>query len=127
MLKTYQDDLEDYFIDECIHFSEYLKSLNKHNLSLHALYLLIKEKNIQSVYPNIEIVLRIFLSTPASNCSAERSFTSLRRIKNYLRSTLSDEKLNAFAILAIENKMLENISFEEIFEDFIKVKLRRNV
>ena len=125
LLKTYEIDLEDCFINECVHIREYLKEIKVNNPSLSALYSIIRQRSLESVYPNLEIALRIFLSTPASNCSAERSFSALRRIKSYMRSSLSQEKLNAFTILASSNDMLENLVFEEIYNEFIKLKIRR--
>ena len=54
-----------------------------------------------SVFPNVVCALRIFLSLPASVSSNERSFSVLKRIKNYLSSTMEDERLNGLAILNI--------------------------
>ncbi|GLV38525.1 hypothetical protein CBL_05119 [Carabus blaptoides fortunei] len=59
----------------------------------------IRKNNLISTYPNLDIALRIFLCIPATNCSGERSFSTLKRIKNYYRSTLGQEKLNSLAIL----------------------------
>ena len=39
-------------------------------------------------FPNIEIALRIYLSLMVSNCSCERSFSKLKRIKNELRNRI---------------------------------------
>jgi len=55
------------------------------------------EIKVQEVFPYIEIATRILLSIPASNCSAESSFSSSKRIKNYLRSKLNKELLNVYA------------------------------
>lgn len=35
------------------------------------------------MFPNVEIALRIFLSMMVTNCSGERSFSKLKRIKKY--------------------------------------------
>lgn len=58
------------------------------------MYQLIISHNIRDVYPNTEIALRIFLTTPIANCSAERSFSALKRIKNYLGTSVSQDPLN---------------------------------
>ncbi|GLV38522.1 hypothetical protein CBL_05122 [Carabus blaptoides fortunei] len=46
----------------------------------------IRKNNLISTYPNLDIALRIFLCIPATNCSGERSFSTLKRIKNYYRN-----------------------------------------
>jgi len=43
-------------------------------------------------FPSITIVLDIFLSLPATSCTAERSFSSLRRVKTWLRSTTGKDR-----------------------------------
>ncbi|KAF0698442.1 Uncharacterized protein FWK35_00036081, partial [Aphis craccivora] len=49
---------------------------------------------LDSLIPNTEIALRLYYTLPIANCSSERSFSALKRVKSYLRSTLSKEKLN---------------------------------
>jgi len=73
----------------------------------------------------IEIVFRMNLSTALANCSGERSFSVLKRIKNYLRSTTSAERLNSLAFLNIESELLNEISFINIIKEFSKCKTRK--
>lgn len=56
------------------------------------------------IYCNVSIVLRILLTMPLTTASAERSFSKLKLIKNYLRSTLPQEKITNLAIISIEKK-----------------------
>ena len=51
------------------------------------MYRLIVANNMEIVFPNTWIALRIYLSLMLSNCSAEWSFSKLRRIKNELHYT----------------------------------------
>jgi len=46
------------------------------------MYLFIVENELHSAFPNTEIALRINLCFMVSNCTGERSFSKLRRIKN---------------------------------------------
>lgn len=87
----------------------------------------IYENELKIVYPNVDIVLRIFVSTPATNCSAERSFSCLKRIKNYQRSIMSHQRLNALAILCIENQITAEIEYEDIIKTFAEQKSRRKI
>ena len=52
--------------------------------------------------PELQKVLRILAVIPATSCSAERSFSSLRRLKTYLRNTMTQERLSDLALLHID-------------------------
>ena len=65
------------------------------------------------------------LCIPATNCSSERSFSCLKQVKNYLRSTLSQEKLNALALLCMESELMNKISYDDIIDDSANRKSRK--
>jgi hypothetical protein len=67
------------------------------------------------------ILLTILLAV----ASAERSFSKLKLLKSYTRSTLTQEKLNGLVTIALENDVLEKIKYEDIIEDFISKNTRR--
>jgi len=69
-------------------------------------------------FPNVEAILRLFLSVMVTNCSGERSFSRLKRIKNELRVTMSQERLSALSILCIERDILRQTNFNELIDDF---------
>ncbi|ELU00718.1 hypothetical protein CAPTEDRAFT_118897, partial [Capitella teleta] len=52
-------------------------------------------------YPCIVILLRIFITWPVTTATGERSFSSLKCIKSYLRSTMGEDHLNGLAHLFI--------------------------
>lgn len=124
----YNDDLEESFSNECLHFRSYLQSImenNENNLGVIESSLLLRSKNLQTVFPNIDIAIRMLLCMAISNCSAERSFSTLKRIKNYLRSSLVEDKLNSLSLLAIESELLNSIDFEDTINEFANQKSRR--
>jgi hypothetical protein len=65
------------------------------------------------------------LTIPVTVASTERSFSKLKLIKSYLRSTISQERLNRLAILSIEKKMLENLEYKNLISNFASQKARR--
>lgn len=91
------------------------------------LMLWIRSNNFIILYPYVEIALRIFLSTASTNCSAERSFSVLKRVKNYLRSTMNQERCSALALLTIESDITSETDFEEIIILFSKLQSRRKL
>lgn len=61
----------------------------------------------------MQIALDVFLSTPTTNCSPEKPFSVLKRVKNHLRSTMSFDRLNSLAILDIESSQINKLYFSE--------------
>ncbi|XP_036150479.1 uncharacterized protein LOC118648434 [Monomorium pharaonis] len=70
----YAENLEDSFATECVHFRQFLNktsSEEKTKLKLIDLCKLIRNQNLLSMFPNIDIALRISLCMATTNCSAE--------------------------------------------------------
>jgi hypothetical protein len=77
-------------------------------------------------YPNVSIAYRILLTVPVTVASAERSFSKLKLIKTYLRSSMSQERLNGLATLSIEKDMLADVDVDVLINDFASQNARRN-
>uniref|UniRef100_A0A8R7VDC5 HAT C-terminal dimerisation domain-containing protein n=1 Tax=Triticum urartu TaxID=4572 RepID=A0A8R7VDC5_TRIUA len=77
-------------------------------------------------YPNVSIAYRILLTMPVTVASAERSFSKLKLLKNYLRSTMSQERLNGLAICCVEKDVLDNIDLDTVINDFASKNARRS-
>ncbi|OXA47644.1 Zinc finger MYM-type protein 1 [Folsomia candida] len=80
---------------------------------------------LASAYPNCETALRIFLTLPVSVASNERSFSKMKIVKNYLRSTMGQERLNALALISIGREVADDIDFDEVINDFASQKCRK--
>ena len=65
-------------------------------------------------YPNVSVAYRILLTLPVTVASAERSFSKLKLLKNYLRSTISQERLNGLAMCTIERDILNTIDLNTV-------------
>lgn len=63
-------------------------------------------------------VLRIFVVIPVTSCSCERTFSKLSIIKNKLRSTMSQDRLNSLLFLFVEQKMTANVNIDEVIDQF---------
>jgi len=82
----------------------------------------IHKYSLKDVYSNIEIALRIFLTIPVTTATCERSFSKLKIIKNYLRSTMSQDRLTNMGIISIERELASKINFEDIIDEFATKK-----
>ena len=76
-------------------------------------------------FPNATIAYRVMLTIPVMVASAERSFSKLKLLKSYLRSTMTQERLNDLAMIALEGDLLEKIDYERIIEEFISKNTQR--
>ena len=64
-------------------------------------------------------VVSLVLLMLATNATSERSFSTLRRIKNYLRSTMTQRRLNNAMVLHIYSHLTESLSLTDIGNEFI--------
>jgi hypothetical protein len=76
-------------------------------------------------FPNASIAYRVLLTIPVTVASAERSFSKLKLLKSYLRSTMTQQRLNDLATIALESEVLEKIDYKHIIEDFISRNTKR--
>jgi hypothetical protein len=60
-----------------------------------------------SALPDLLACHQIALTPPVASASAERSFSTMCRIKTYLRSSMDDERLSSLAIIAVERQLTE--------------------
>ena len=74
-------------------------------------------------YPNLYVLLQIGCLIPVTSCEAERSFSTVRRIKSSLRSTMREDRLSALVLLASYRSL--PIDIEEVIKRFIQKKPRR--
>ena len=52
-------------------------------------------------FPIIKTALRILGTVPVTSCACERSFPSMKLLKTYSRSNMTNDRLNAFATLNV--------------------------
>lgn len=57
---------------------------------------------LQTAFPTLVKLLRIALTLAVSTAQCERSFSALKRIKTYLRTTMSEQRLSDMFLLSIE-------------------------
>lgn len=55
---------------------------------------------------------------PATNAVSERSFSSQGSVKTYLRSTMTQERLNNCMILTVHKEETDQLELSDIAKDF---------
>ncbi|XP_078489730.1 zinc finger MYM-type protein 1-like [Ciona intestinalis] len=79
---------------------------------------LLQNEAISLLTPNLTQLLRVYFTLPCSSCEAERSFSALRRIKTYLRSTMSEQRLNDVCTLNVHQGNI--VDTQDLVDAFIK-------
>lgn len=63
--------------------------------------------------------VKLILTIPGSSCTNERSFSLMKRIKTYMRSTMKQDRLNDIALLTTYKEAANQINLDEVIDDFI--------
>ena len=64
-------------------------------------------------YSEIIVLLKLYLVSPATNAVSEPSASLMRRIRNWLRSTMSQERLNYCMLLSIRKEKTDKINLKK--------------
>lgn len=74
--------------------------------------------------PHFTEVAKTLATIPATSCSAERSFSCLRRLKTCLRSTMDQDRLSALGLLCIERGHANRVDINTVVDVFGRRKGR---
>ena len=111
-----------------------LESFLKHDVyyDIDGLDLFSKLKVLKEIlqtkeYTPIDILnyIKILLTIPVTVAFAKRSFSKLKLIKSYLRSTMSQKRLSELVILSTENEILEVFEYKNSISQFAYQKTRK--
>lgn len=87
----------------------------------------IYREDLLDLYANLSIALRLLLTLPVTVASGERSFSSLKLIKTYLRSTMSQDRLSGLAMISIEHRVRRSLDLEDMVTAFAQAKARKQI
>ena len=64
-------------------------------------------------------LLRFYLTVPITSSMSERAFSTLRRLLTYLRSSMTEQRLNNCMLLHIHKDLTDDLDLHEIAKEFI--------
>ncbi len=73
----------------------------------------------RAYYSQICKVVQLILVMPATNAASERSFSTMKRVKSYLRSTMGQERLNNLMIMNIYKTEAEKLDLKLVADEFV--------
>ena len=84
--------------------------------------------DVRKLFCETEKLVRLLLVSPMSSAVAERSFSSLRRLKTWLRSTVCQPRLNSVAVCHIHKELLDEVDTDALLREFIsRSEIRENL
>ena len=85
--------------------------------------------NVQKVYKEmlseVHSMLRLYLTVPISSATSDRTFSALKRVFTYLRSSMTEKRLNNCLLLHIHKETLDSCDVVEVAKEFISAKEER--
>jgi len=72
----------------------------------------------KSVLQEVDKLLKLYLTFPVTTSTAERSFSSLRHVKTYLRNTMTSSRLNNLFLLYIHRDMTDSLDLYNLAKGF---------
>ncbi|OCT57850.1 hypothetical protein XELAEV_18002940mg [Xenopus laevis] len=122
LVAKYPQDLTDSLLDVLQHLRKVYNETFEGSLGQLELLNCIYDLQLEGIFGQVCVALRIFITLPLSVAEGERVFSKLSLIKNYLRSTMSEQRLNSLAMLSIEHELANHL---ELIKDFASSKVRR--
>jgi len=60
----------------------------------------------------------MFSIIPVTSCAYERTFSKLTIVKNKLRNTIGQERLNALLFFFVEQELTNNVDINDVIDEF---------
>ena len=84
-------------------------------------YQILQKYNLLTdAYHVIGLAYKFLLTLSVTQVACERSFSTLKYVKNRLRSTLTQDHLSAFMLMSIEKDVLTEVEYDLVIEKFPK-------
>ena len=134
LVECYPNDIQTSLSEEMVQFTSYAvtqidifrkKTENNDCSSELIIYRMLIQHGLKDIFANVEIAFRIYLCLMVSNCTGERSFSKLRRIKDEARTNMKQDRLSMLSLMSIESNILRELSFSDIICDFATLKARK--
>ena len=79
----------------------------------------------RTVLPEAEKLIKLCLAVPTSVAASECSFSSLRRLKTWLRNAVTQERLTYLALMNAHKEILDAINVQSLMREFVSRRSER--
>ena len=66
-------------------------------------------------------LLRLYLTIPMTSATSERTFSALKHVLTYLRSSMSEKRLNNCVLAHVHKHLLDELDVGEVAKEFVLV------
>ncbi|KAF3849575.1 hypothetical protein F7725_019294, partial [Dissostichus mawsoni] len=73
----------------------------------------------RGIFQDVEKLIKLCLCMPISVASSERSFSTLRRLKTWLRSNMTQKRLTHLTLMHVHSNILDNVDVSALMRVFI--------
>lgn len=122
---TYKDDINSDFPRQMLSLKSFIKYEKLKTIKHLGSFII--NNDLSSSFPDVLSACIIFLTMPITVAGAERSFSKLKLIKNYLRNSCGQERLSGISILNIEKERTKTLNIEKIIDNFANAKSRKKI
>ncbi|XP_061561827.1 BAH and coiled-coil domain-containing protein 1 isoform X3 [Phycodurus eques] len=75
---------------------------------------------LRVLFDQVETLVRLLMVVPISFAEAERSFSGLRRLKTWLRSTVAQKRLSGIGVCHVHHERLDRLDRQEIAQQYVQ-------
>ena len=80
---------------------------------------------VKGMLSEVDKLLRAYFTFPITSATAERSFSSLRKIKTFLRSSMTQQHLNNLFLLYAHTALTDSFGIVSVAKEFVSSNTRR--
>lgn len=74
---------------------------------------------MRCMFSEVVTLVKLILVMPATNATSERTFSALRRVKTYLRTTMTQERLNHLMLLHVHKDKTDKLDITSVGNEFV--------
>lgn len=79
---------------------------------------LLTKFNLQSAFPTLFQIYKILVTLPVGTSKCERSFSKLKIVKNRLRSTMGQQRLDSLLLINVERELTQYVDHDKLIETY---------
>lgn len=79
----------------------------------------------KDILPSVHLLLRLYKTLPITSATSERTFSALRRLYTYLRSSMTECRLNNCLLLHVHKDITDSLDLIDVASEFVNANTER--